>query len=455
MVAKPCRYIASTVGANDERRPRPSRTLRVRREGARIGAEILMRSELRRVDEDRHDHAGRVRFRQRDQRDMAGVKGAHGRHSAMVSPRARQPATAARETRRRVVWQLTMRAIGQSGAIPSGARRTRSALSGVSWHSRTQFEQRERSLCAWSLAGLRRMVRVISDAPIVRAPRKRCPMADSRDAGFRGERAAISSLAAAGKLEIHGHQAARQPARSVARLFAGRRRACLAIARRSGDAAELYDRAPNLVAVVTNGTAVLGPRRYRTARRQAGDGGQGRPVQEIRRHRRVRHRDRARTTSTGSSISIAALEPTFGGINLEDIKAPECFEVEAQAARAHEDPGVPRRPAWHRDHRRRGGAQRAGACRQDDSTTSRSSPRAPARRRLPASIFWSRSARKRENIFVTDIAGVVYEGRADAMDRWKARLCAGDRRAHAGRRHRRRRRLPRPLGRRRAEAGDG
>ena len=30
---------------------------------------------------------------------------------------------------------------------------------------------------------------------------------------------------------------------------------------------------------------------------------------------------------------VAALEPTFGGINLEDIKAPECFEVEAQAAR--------------------------------------------------------------------------------------------------------------------------
>ena len=49
---------------------------------------------------------------------------------------------------------------------------------------------------------------------------------------------------------------------------------------------------------------------------------------------------------------IAALEPTFGAINLEDIKAPECFVVE-RAAQAHEDPGVPRRPARHRDHRRR------------------------------------------------------------------------------------------------------
>ena len=38
---------------------------------------------------------------------------------------------------------------------------------------------------------------------------------------------------------------------------------------------------------------------------------------------------------------VAALEPTFGGINLEDIKAPECFEVEAQLQGAHEDPGLP------------------------------------------------------------------------------------------------------------------
>ena len=56
---------------------------------------------------------------------------------------------------------------------------------------------------------------------------------------------------------------------------------------------------------------------------------------------------------------IASLEPTFGGINLEDIKAPECFYVERQLARAIEDPGVSRRSAWHRHHRRRGGVERA------------------------------------------------------------------------------------------------
>jgi malate dehydrogenase (oxaloacetate-decarboxylating)(NADP+) len=69
------------------------------------------------------------------------------------------------------------------------------------------------------------------------------------------------------------------------------------------------------------------PGQYRAAGGQAGDGGQGGAVQEVRRHRRLRPRG-PRTTSTSWSIIIAALEPTFGGINLEDIKAPDCFYVE-------------------------------------------------------------------------------------------------------------------------------
>ena len=51
--------------------------------------------------------------------------------------------------------------------------------------------------------------------------------------------------------------------------------------------------------------------------------------------------------------AVALMEPTFGGINLEDIAAPECFVIEAGAARADEHPGHARRPARHRDHRRR------------------------------------------------------------------------------------------------------
>ena len=54
---------------------------------------------------------------------------------------------------------------------------------------------------------------------------------------------------------------------------------------------------------------------------------------------------------------------------------------------------------------------------------------------------------QRENIWVTDIEGVAYKGRVEEMDRWKDALCAGDRGAHARRGDRRRRRLPRPFGR--------
>ena len=46
------------------------------------------------------------------------------------------------------------------------------------------------------------------------------------------------------------------------------------------------------------------------------------------------------------------LEPTVGGINLEDIKAPECFYIE-EKLRSGLDSGIPRRSARHSDHRRR------------------------------------------------------------------------------------------------------
>ena len=59
----------------------------------------------------------------------------------------------------------------------------------------------------------------------------------------------------------------------------------------------------------------------------------------------------------------------------------------------------------------------------------------------------------RENIWVTDLAGVVYKGRTELMDPDKARFAQETAAAHAGRGDRRRRHLPRPVGRRRAEAG--
>ena len=69
--------------------------------------------------------------------------------------------------------------------------------------------------------------------------------------------------------------------------------ACIAIADNPAEAASLTTRA-NLVAVVSNGTAVLGLGNIGPLAVEAGDGRQGGSVQEVRRHRRVRHRNRRR-----------------------------------------------------------------------------------------------------------------------------------------------------------------
>ncbi len=102
--------------------------------------------------------------------------------------------------------------------------------------------------------------------------------------------------------------------------------ACLAIADCPDDVFK-YTAKGNLVAVVTNGTAVLG----------LGDIGPqaGKPVMEgkanlFKKFADIDVFDIELNASTVDEIvaAVKAIAPTFGGINLEDIKAPECFEVE-------------------------------------------------------------------------------------------------------------------------------
>ena len=119
----------------------------------------------------------------------------------------------------------------------------------------------------------------------------------------------------------------------------------------------------NLVGVITNGTAVLGLGAIGPLAAKPVMEGKavlfkkfaGIDVFDI----EVEQRDPLKLVEL-----IAALEPTFGAINLEDIKAPECFIVERELRQAHEDSRVPRRPARHRHHRRRGLPQRAAGGRQ-------------------------------------------------------------------------------------------
>ncbi len=193
--------------------------------------------------------------------------------------------------------------------------------------------------------------------------------------------------------------------------------ACDAIHADPGEAAGLTAR-QNLVAVVSNGTAVLG----------LGNIGPlaSKPVME---GKAVLFKKFAAIDVFDIEIDanevdrivdvVAALEPTFGGINLEDIKAPECFEVEERLKARMKI------PVFHDDQH--GTAIIVGAAvknaltlagkRIEDVKIVASGAGAAALACL--NLLVSLGAR-RENIFVSDLEGVVYEGREKLMDRWKA-----------------------------------
>ena len=193
--------------------------------------------------------------------------------------------------------------------------------------------------------------------------------------------------------------------------------ACEAIAADPAAAAELTTRA-NLVGVVSNGTAVLG----------LGNIGPlaSKPVME---GKAVLFKKFAGIDVFDIEIAaneverivevVAALEPTFGGINLEDIKAPECFEVEA---RLKERMKI---PVFHDDQHGTAIIVAAAvlnalhlAGKSLDAVKIVASG-AGAAALACLNLLVSLGA-KPANIWVTDLEGVVYEGRPKLMDRWKA-----------------------------------
>src|SRR5438128_2301585 len=106
---------------------------------------------------------------------------------------------------------------------------------------------------------------------------------------------------------------------------------CLEIAKNPGDVYKYTNRG-NLVAVISNGTAVLGLGNIGPAA--------GKPVMEGKAVLFKRFADidvfdlEVATRDTDKFIeAVKVLEPTFGGINLEDIAAPECFEIEERLKR--------------------------------------------------------------------------------------------------------------------------
>ncbi len=180
------------------------------------------------------------------------------------------------------------------------------------------------------------------------------------------------------------------------------------------NAAFKYTSRGNLVAVISNGTAVLG----------LGDIGPlaSKPVMEGKGvlfkkfagidvfDLEINERNLDRLVDT-----IASLEPTFGGINLEDIKAPDCFYVERKLRERMKI------PVFHDDQH--GTAIVVGAAIlnglkvvEKDLQKVKIVTSGAGAAALACLGLLVKLGVPRQNIFVTDLAGVVYEGRTELMD---------------------------------------
>lgn len=191
---------------------------------------------------------------------------------------------------------------------------------------------------------------------------------------------------------------------------------CLAIHKDPNLAAQ-YTARSNLVAVISNGTAVLG----------LGNIGPlaSKPVMEgkavlFKKFANIDVFDIEINAPTIEQMveTVSALEPTFGGINLEDIKAPECFEIEEKLRSQMNI------PVFHDDQHGTAiivsaavlNALNLSGKKIENAKIVSSGAGAAA---LACINLLVRLGAKIENIWLSDLEGVVYEGRKTLMDRWK------------------------------------
>ena len=185
------------------------------------------------------------------------------------------------------------------------------------------------------------------------------------------------------------------------------------------NAARLYTVRGNLVAVITNGTAVLGLGAIGPLAAKPVMEGKGVLFKKFAGidvfDLELNERDPDKLVDI-----IAALEPTFGGINLEDIKAPECFYIERKLRERLKI------PVFHDDQH--GTAIIVGAAVRNglkvvgkDIANVKLVASGAGAAALACLDMLVAMGMKMENIFVTDIAGVVYKGRVAEMDDNKAR----------------------------------
>jgi len=193
---------------------------------------------------------------------------------------------------------------------------------------------------------------------------------------------------------------------------------------KNADNAYEYTSKGNLVAVVSNGTAILG----------LGDRGalSSKPVMEgkgvlFKKFADIDVFDIELNTHDPDEIIkvVSAISPTFGGINLEDIKAPECFYIEEQLKQMLDI------PVFHDDQHGTAIISSAGLAnaleivgkKHDEIRLVISGAGASAISCAELAISWGV---KRENIMLCDTKGVVYKGRKEGMNKYKEMLAVED-----------------------------
>ncbi len=194
--------------------------------------------------------------------------------------------------------------------------------------------------------------------------------------------------------------------------------ACEEIVANPAEVSTLTSRA-NLVGVITNGTAVLGLGAIGPLAAKPVMEGKGVLFKKFANidvfDLEIDERDPDKLIDT-----IASLEPTFGGINLEDIKAPECFYIEKKLRERMKI------PVFHDDQH--GTAIVVGAAILNglhligkDLKTAKIVTSGAGAAALACLDLLVMLGAPVSNIWVTDIKGVVYEGRVEEMDEIKAR----------------------------------
>jgi malate dehydrogenase (oxaloacetate-decarboxylating)(NADP+) len=196
---------------------------------------------------------------------------------------------------------------------------------------------------------------------------------------------------------------------------------CLEIAR-DPSLVYKYTAKGNLVAVVTNGTAVLGLGNIGPAA--------GKPVMEGKAVLFKRFADidvfdiELATTDAGEIIrTCQLLEPTFGGINLEDIKAPECFHIEEECRRTMKI------PVFHDDQHGTAIISGAALLNALDLVGKQIGQvrvvfNGAGASGISCARHYINLGVRRENILMCDTKGVIYKGRTEGMNSYKEMFAA-------------------------------